>query len=180
MTGRPSYYLQELMDTADKVGIGEHLVMHQFTSALSPSIAPVIAAQKGLMLQQMGTLADELLPLLQANAPTFNVNSNQPSQRNSVKIPQKQESAIPIGLRPFLLTSALVSAGDIFISEKIQEHASPGAAGLISAAVPYSPIQDHRRQHPLRRIRKTKGAGRNCSYRLATLQSRCPDWLYQC
>ena len=74
MTGRPSYYLQELMATA---------------------------AQKGLTLQQMGTIADQLLPLLQANAPTFNVNSNQPPQRNSVKIPQKQESAIPIGLRPF-------------------------------------------------------------------------------
>ena len=56
----------------------------------------------------------------------------------------------------FLLTSALGSAGDIFILEKIQEHASPGAAGLISAALPYNPIQDHRRQHPLRRIRKTK------------------------
>ena len=71
MTGRPSYYLQELMDTADKVGVGEDLVKHQFTSALPPSTAPVIAAQKGLTLQQMGTLADELLPLLQANAPTF-------------------------------------------------------------------------------------------------------------
>ena len=101
ITGRPSYYLQELMDTADKVGVGEDLVKHQFTAALSPSIAPVIAAQKGLTLQQMGTLADELLPLLQANAPAFNVNSNQPSQRNSMKIPQKQESAIPIGLRSF-------------------------------------------------------------------------------
>ena len=101
MTGRPSYYLQELMDIADKVGVGEDLVKHQFTSALPPHIAAVIAAQKGLPLQQMRTLADELLPLLQANAPTFNVNSNQTPRRNYGKIPQKQESAIPIGLRPF-------------------------------------------------------------------------------
>ena len=35
------------------------------------------------------------------NAPTFNRNSNQPPQRNNGNIPQKQESAIPIGLRPF-------------------------------------------------------------------------------
>ena len=43
MTGRPSNYLQELMSIADKVGVGEDLVKHQFTSALPPSIAPVIA-----------------------------------------------------------------------------------------------------------------------------------------
>ena len=81
---------------------GGSIVKHRFTSALLPSIAPAIATQKGLSLQQMGSLADELLPLLQANSPTLYVNSNQPPQRrNRVKIPQKQESSIPIGLRPF-------------------------------------------------------------------------------
>ena len=35
MTGRPSNYLQELMSIADKVGVGEDLVKHQFTSAFA-------------------------------------------------------------------------------------------------------------------------------------------------
>ena len=39
MTGRQSYYLHNLMATADKVGVGEDLVNHQFNSALPPSIA---------------------------------------------------------------------------------------------------------------------------------------------
>ena len=60
MTGRPLYFLQELMATASKLGVSEDLVKHKFIHALPTSIFPVIATQKSLSLQQLGSLADEL------------------------------------------------------------------------------------------------------------------------
>ena len=59
---RPSY-LASLRQTAAKVGVGDDFVRHKFTQALPSSLAPVVAAQTTLSLQQLGKLADELIPL---------------------------------------------------------------------------------------------------------------------
>ena len=121
MTGRPSNYLQELKATAEKVGVGEDLIKHQFTKALPPTISPVVAAQKGLTLEQMGSLADELLPLLEKE--TFSVS--QSSESYAAKKNFKQDShsyssnATPLGLRPFNKDQRpKICRGHLYFAEK--------------------------------------------------------------
>ena len=65
MMGRPSQYLNDIQQTALKVGVGEDLIKHKFIQALPPSIGPIIASQKDLTLTQLGKLSDELLPFAQ-------------------------------------------------------------------------------------------------------------------
>ena len=108
MTGRPSFYLRELMSTASKVGVGEDLVKHRFIQALPSAISPVVAAQKDLTLDQLGNLSDQLLPILQkdvcnnVNTESANnvskPNSSYQYQTNSSK---SNNNTLPIGLRPF-------------------------------------------------------------------------------
>ena len=100
MTGRPSYYMQELNSIASKVGVGDDLVRHQFIQALPPTISPVLAAQKDLTLMQLGNLADELTPFFQR---ALHVKSNTQSHHKqaSPHFQKREISAIPIGLRPF-------------------------------------------------------------------------------
>ena len=100
MTGRPSLYLQELTAIATKVGVGEDLVKHHFTQALPPSIAPVIAAQQDLTLQRLGSLADELMPLVQHGV--HQVTRGRPSNpHNSTTSSHSTGNGIPVGVRPF-------------------------------------------------------------------------------
>ena len=72
MTGRPSAYLHELLAIANKVGVGDDLVRHRFKQSLLSTIAPVVAAQQELSLQQIGKLADELMPLVKTNSYSVN------------------------------------------------------------------------------------------------------------
>lgn len=62
-SGRPSAYLSEIQQMAQKVGVGDDLVRHKFTQSLPTSIRPVLASQSALDLQALGKLADELVPL---------------------------------------------------------------------------------------------------------------------
>ena len=68
--GRPSIFLQDLKKTADKVGVGEAFIRHKFIQAMPTTITPVLAAQNALELEQLGSLADELVSM------TSNSNSN--------------------------------------------------------------------------------------------------------
>lgn len=89
MTGRPSYYMQELKSIADKVGVGEDLVRHQFIQALPATISPVLAAQKDLTVTQLGNLADELTPsfhqalLVKSNAQSHNRQASSTFQKKN-------------------------------------------------------------------------------------------------
>ena len=98
MSGRPSYYLQELQCIADKVGVGEDLVRHQFIQALPSTISPVLAAQKDLTLTQLGKLADELTPFFHQALQTKSSVPTQPSPASSTR---QANHVIPVGLRPF-------------------------------------------------------------------------------
>ena len=80
LTGRPSVFLQEILQTASKVGVQEELVRYKFVQSIPPSIVPIIAAQKELSLSQLGKLADELLPLMDAQC--HNVPSHPQSPSN--------------------------------------------------------------------------------------------------
>lgn len=68
LTGKPSHYLMEMRKMAKKVGVGEEMVRHRFQQALPANLAPVIATQKTLPLDDLGALADELVPLLKGEA----------------------------------------------------------------------------------------------------------------
>lgn len=60
MTGRSSYYLQELTVTAAKVDAGDDLIRHQFLKTMPVTVSPILAARRDLTLAQLGKLADEL------------------------------------------------------------------------------------------------------------------------
>lgn len=97
MTGRPSVFLQELRSIAAKVGVRDDLVRHKFLNALPSTVAPVLATQKDSTLLQLGSLADELMPLLNNNYQTNAISHYQ----NKPKIEAKQDKNIPYGLRPY-------------------------------------------------------------------------------
>ena len=117
LSGRPSVYLQELSTIANSINVGDDIVRHKFISALPTSIAPVIASQRELNLNQLGRLADELMPLLNQHSvmavekqdefersrpPRRNNYDNFSSHPSSSNNHSSQvSSSIPIGLRPF-------------------------------------------------------------------------------
>lgn len=82
LTGRPSLFLCELREVADKVGVGDDLIRHKFVQSLPSSIAPVLASQRDLSLSQLGKLADELVPLVQGTLATVNVANDGEPQRS--------------------------------------------------------------------------------------------------
>jgi hypothetical protein len=65
-SGRPSAFLSEIRQIADKVGVTDDLVRHKFTQSLPSSMRAVLAAQD-LPLDKIGKLADELLPLCETS-----------------------------------------------------------------------------------------------------------------
>ena len=104
MTGHPSLYLQELQTLARKASIGkcQNLLCHKFLSSLPQTIAPAVAEQTSVSLVQLGSIADELMPL-HTSFCNLSIKSTAP------KPERKQDSAdsgkssprIPFGLRPF-------------------------------------------------------------------------------
>lgn len=82
-TGRPSVYLSEIRQVADKVGVGEDLVRHKFTQAMPQSIRPVLATQKAVPLNALGNLADELLPLCSTNNTVLAIENNKMCPQNT-------------------------------------------------------------------------------------------------
>ena len=118
LTGRPSHYAKELQDLALKVGAGEDLVRHKFLQSLPPTVGAVLAAQRELTLHQLGKLADELMPMLQASCfatpalpqpqhhpQHYQHQQQQPQQQQQRQQPRQRpasvNSALPVGLRPF-------------------------------------------------------------------------------
>lgn len=108
MTGRPSAYLREMQLVAAKIGFGEDLIRHKFLQALPSSISPALATQQTLSLTQLGSMADELLPLArQINNVQDVCNIQNPNQRsvpnsNQRTAPNKEfTNSTPYGLRPF-------------------------------------------------------------------------------
>ena len=105
MTGRPSVYLRELQQIASKVEVGEDLIRHQFVKSLPSTISPVVAAQKSLSLTQLGSMADELMPLhsqintLSSGAPKHPHDGNGKYKRTQVE--ERKSEGITFGLRPF-------------------------------------------------------------------------------
>ena len=64
LVGWPSDFLCDIRQVAAKVGVNDDLTRHRFIQALPDSIGPIIAAQQGLTLDQLGRLADELVPFM--------------------------------------------------------------------------------------------------------------------
>ena len=118
MTGRPSIFLQDISNAAKKLGITDDLVRHKFVQALPSSISPVVATQKELSLQQLGKLADELMPLAQSQclAVQPEVTSKSPSSSTSST---RTYSSIPTGIRPFNSNQRpVVCRAHIYFGEK--------------------------------------------------------------
>lgn len=102
LTTKPSLFLEKLNSTATKVGMGEELVRHKFVATLPPHIAPVIATQTNLTLQQLGKLADELLTLAQ---PVVGVNQVTEQRRSLNRKPFTQLTPFMEGQLPKICRS---------------------------------------------------------------------------
>ena len=105
LTGRPSVYLQEMMNIADRINVGDDMVRHKFIHSLPPSISTAVATQKNSSLQELGKLADELMPYIGNNhyQAAMNVNTSRSSghQQNNNSNRNKNNNSVPYGLRPF-------------------------------------------------------------------------------
>lgn len=105
MTGRPSLFLQEIMQVAAKLNVNDDLIRHKFIQALPSTISPVIAASKDLSLTQLGNLADELMPFTNSNIYQVQGDARRrspsPTPRQSTNT---STNSIPVGIRPFSAT----------------------------------------------------------------------------
>jgi len=86
---------------AKQVGAQDELVRHRFQQALPANLAPIIASQTTLGLDELGRLADELVPLIkdQVTCDLRNINSfpkNRPNYSNSQNLTSKS-----LTLQPF-------------------------------------------------------------------------------
>ena len=100
ISGRPSVYLQEMINTASRIGVTDDIIRHKFLQALPSTISPVIASQKGLDLSQLGNLADELLPYFSQSS-VMSVPQQKPRYSNVSNAEKKDGNTTPIGVRPF-------------------------------------------------------------------------------
>ena len=109
MTGRPSQYLRELQILSTKAGIDqcEDLIRHKFLDALPRPDAPALATQETLPLFELGSLADELLPIhsnicnLTPNIQTLSQKNKPHSQEKFNTYSENQKASLPLGLQPF-------------------------------------------------------------------------------
>lgn len=119
VVGRPSAYLRSLQQVASKVGGNEDLVKHKFMQSLPPIIATALASQRSLTIDEIGTMADELSPLVAASNQVNYVDNSQASYRQARssshqhrsssphqhRTPHHQRSSdelnIPLGVRPY-------------------------------------------------------------------------------
>lgn len=114
MTGKPSEYLNELINIAVKFGVEEEKVRHRFLQNI-PNLAPILASVKDLTLTQLGKLADDLVSCMPFALMTSNQERNQNQYQSSNNQQQYQSSdnhtqyqpsmsdnsQIPIGIRPY-------------------------------------------------------------------------------
>lgn len=96
MVGRPSHYLAEMEQLANKVGVNEDLVRHKFQQALPSNLAPIIASMKNTPLNDLGKLADELHAF--SNGSVNSVPSSVPKYSKNY---QKNTPQINRGITPF-------------------------------------------------------------------------------
>ena len=100
ISGRPSVDLQEMINTASRIGVTDDIIRHKFLQALPSTISPVIASQKELNLSQLGNLADELLPYL-SQSPVIAAPQQKPRHSNVSSAEKTDSNPTPIDVRPF-------------------------------------------------------------------------------
>ena len=100
ISGRPSVYLQEMINTASRIGVTDDIIRHKFLQALPSTISPVIASQKELNLSQLGNLADELLPYF-SQSPVMAAPQQKPRHSNVPSTEKTDSNPTHFGVRPF-------------------------------------------------------------------------------
>ena len=158
MTGRPSYLLQKLVPTASKLGVTEDFVRHKFIHALPTSIFPV--TQKSLSLQQLGSLADELMPFINEETSHMVSTPSTLSLHNKHSNNDSNNKATNV-----VRTNALVNAIGTFIalvSLVVNGLTKASAKSNLPQESPHLPHLDI--HSPFLRTRKTTKASRSCNY----------------
>ena len=101
---KPSTFVRELSETAKKLNLtnADNLIRHKLLQQVPISIAPVLAAQKALSLQDLAKLADDLAAFGHASTIAATTASNTaPNFRRRPAEENQPLSKPSCGLRPF-------------------------------------------------------------------------------
>ena len=116
LSGRPSEKLHELTNLARKINVPDDIARLKFLQTLPPNISSVLAAQKTLDMDQLGALANELLPYFATQQSTSVMaiapnNSYKPDRSYEPRAPWHNNnynprnfspvSTIPLPIRPY-------------------------------------------------------------------------------
>lgn len=83
LVGRPSHFLNEMKRVATRVGVTEDFIRHRFQQALPNAVAPIVASQKTLGIDEIGKLADELMTLCPGSSNLCAVSNKTFENRNN-------------------------------------------------------------------------------------------------
>ena len=74
LVGKPPAFLGEMRATANKLGVNNDLVQHRFQQNLPTAIAPIVASQKTLSMDELGKLADDLMSFCSVSSGVSHIN----------------------------------------------------------------------------------------------------------
>ena len=183
ISGRPSLYLQELATLADRI---EHLKIYLGINFYKPYLRVyrlLLHRKKDLSIQQIGKLADELLPflnntLIMAVKPPASTNAQ--TDQTDGRLNQTNNNSTKYGLRPYKPDQKQkICRAHLYFAERERNCTSwcqwPNKQNINvrrSTSRSASPALGRKR-------RKTSSAGCHSSSRPATLGDRCSGRSYQ-
>ena len=102
----PSQYLRKIRHLAEKCGATEELVRYKFLQSLPPEIRAPLTLAKTMSLEEVGKLADELMPIISAKQILNTVATTRQSNRQTSLTSQSAtynmaDQAIPISIRAY-------------------------------------------------------------------------------
>lgn len=102
LIGRPSVCLTKLQQMGKRVNVGDDFIRHRFLQSLPPAIVPVLQTKSKMSLDDLGSLADELVamsttshssqPIQQVNAP-YQKRSTNPFDYNFQHTPRRETAS---------------------------------------------------------------------------------------
>ena len=82
---KPSAFLGEMRATANKLGVNDDLVRHRFQQNLPTVIAPIVASQKTLSMDELGKLADDLMSFRSVSSGVSHINIKNIEAKGTLK-----------------------------------------------------------------------------------------------
>ena len=103
VVGRPSVWLRDLKRKAQCANVSSDLLRHKFLQALPSSVRIVLAGQKDLSLDQLGTLADDLISFVPSQSHNINAINNNNNNGNVIRNRNQEDNGntTHMSVKPF-------------------------------------------------------------------------------